>query len=95
MSNTAVVVPAQNVQGNISTCQILNQQVRMDIAHWYSFTELDHYESFNTCTGQIVAEYDVPSLTLLWGIPLLLFVVILTAFVAIALSGKLASWLDS
>ena len=77
---TTAIVTSPNIEGNISTCQILSQQVGIIRENWHSFSQKDQWQSFNTCTGAVVKEYEVPEINL-WPIPIIFIFVF--SFIAI------------
>lgn len=61
--NNVLVTPTSNIEGNITSCGIDSQMVSIKRDHAFSFLQTESTRSYNVCTGETVAQYDVPVMT--------------------------------
>lgn len=58
-----LVVSGTNVEGNISSCGIETKEIGVQKDSAISLTEIHRYVAYNTCTKQIVNDYQVQEIT--------------------------------
>lgn len=63
MSTQTVVVPTNNVEGNITNCKIETAEIRVDKASPSSFVQYTTYQSYDVCTKEVKSEYVIPEVT--------------------------------
>ena len=63
MENQTIVLPTNNIEGNITICKIENQEVAVLKNTVFSVTEKHQYISYDVCNKQIIKEYTVPQFT--------------------------------
>jgi hypothetical protein len=66
---TQTIIPVGNqVEGNITSCKIENQLIKIDKESIFSLSQLKTYAAYNVCDKEIINQYQVPEGTsLLWG----------------------------
>lgn len=87
METKPIIPVGGNVEGNITSCKIENEQISVQKNHPFSLFERTTYRSYSVCTGKEVETYTVPSVTLVGFLGCIL--------IGFVLLVNLAAWLDS
>jgi hypothetical protein len=61
--NTTAIIPASNVDGNITSCKIETAQIKIDRHFAFSPTQTVTYRSYDVCTGNTINEFPIHELT--------------------------------
>jgi hypothetical protein len=88
MSET-MIVPTNNVEGNITSCKIETSPIKVDRHSVWSLTEKTTYRSYDVCTKQTIDTYTKPEFTgmlLAWPVIICVGVCVLTGVIAVAVS---------
>ena len=83
--NQTTLIPASNVEGNITSCKVENQVKTIKKDSVFSIQRTTTYMTYDVCNRQQIAEYQVPEFTGLgvWaGVAVIVVIVIILAIVA-------------
>ena len=78
-----IIVPTNNVQGDITSCKIENQLTRIDRGSAFSLFETNSYISYDVCSKKVIDTYQVQAMTGL-SISILIFLGIILFFVMLS-----------
>lgn len=57
----------ENIEGDVTSCKIENVLVKTYRKGVFSMSQQESYMSYNNCTKEVLAEYDIPTMTVLGG----------------------------
>jgi hypothetical protein len=78
MTNTNVIVSSPNLKGDITSCKLEQQEIRVDRKSVFSLQEKHTYVSYDVCNKQVVEQYTLPRWTdLASSIPMVIFGVVI------------------
>lgn len=80
MNKETIVIPTGNVNGNITSCKIENQLIRIDRGSAVSLIEIQTRASYDVCSKQIIERYSVQELT---GVAFVVGVMCVLTFITI------------
>ena len=60
MENDKIILGGGNIQGNITSCKIENQIIRIDKKSAFSPIQYTTYASYDVCSRQVIERYVVP-----------------------------------
>jgi hypothetical protein len=82
MSQT-ILVPANQIEGNITTCKIENQIKSVERKSAFSLTETKNYMTYDVCNRQVISEYSIPEITGAIIFPIFIIPIILMFIIGI------------
>lgn len=63
MAEPVTVIPASEVEGNITSCKVENQVKSIQKESAWSFRQTSNYMTYDVCNKNVLAEYQVPEFT--------------------------------
>lgn len=86
-NNQQTLIPASDVQGNITSCKIENQLKSIQKNSALSLQQTSTYMTYDVCNRNTIAEYKIPELTG-FSIFIGLAVVTIVAMIIVAISDS-------
>lgn len=77
MSNQTTIIPASEVEGNITSCKIENQVKEVKKDSTFSIQKTTTYMTYDVCNREVIAEYQVPEFTGFIGMVIIVPIAIL------------------
>jgi hypothetical protein len=90
MANTIVPV-GTDVKGDITNCKIETIKKSVDRKGSLSFTQKEHFVTYDVCTKQVVTEYQTSTITG-GGFTMILLIVVVSVIVFLSLMSRFNDW---
>lgn len=78
-----VVIPTNNLEGNITSCKIENTLIKSERDSIFSFKEMNTYQSYDVCSKQIIQTYVKPEMTI-FGFSMIVVLFIVAYFIIVS-----------